>query len=58
MAKNMFAPVTPGEMLRGEFLVEYVLSQNQLAKAVGIHQIVLSRSSTTGDVLPLIPHSD
>src|SRR5271167_3291682 len=34
--KNMFAPVTPGEILREEFLVEYGLSQNQLAKAVGI----------------------
>src|ERR1700686_885287 len=36
MAKNAFAPVTPGEMLKEEFLVEYGLSQNQLAKAVGI----------------------
>lgn len=36
MAKNAFAPVTPGEMLKQEFLVEYGLSQNQLAKAVGI----------------------
>ena len=23
MAKNVFAPVTPGEMLKEEFLVEY-----------------------------------
>ena len=29
-------PVTPGEMLKEEFLVEYGLSQNQLAKAIGI----------------------
>ena len=36
MAKNVFSPVTPGEMLKEEFLVEYGLSQNQLAKAVGI----------------------
>ena len=31
-----FAPVTPGEMLKEEFLAEYSLSQNQLAKAIGI----------------------
>jgi len=30
------APVTPGEVLKEEFLVSYGLSQNQLAKAVGI----------------------
>ena len=34
--KNEFAPVTPGEMLKEEFLKEYRLSQNQLAKAIGI----------------------
>ncbi len=34
--KNEFAPVTPGEMLKEEFLAEYGLSQNQLAKAIGI----------------------
>src|SRR5438105_1988466 len=31
-----FAPVTPGEMLREEFLKEYGLSQNGLAAALGI----------------------
>jgi addiction module HigA family antidote len=36
MAKNEFAPVTPGEMLKEEFLLEYGLSQSRLAKAVGI----------------------
>ena len=36
MMKKDFAPVTPGEMLKEEFLVEYGLSQNQLAKAIGI----------------------
>jgi antitoxin HigA-1 len=36
MAKNAFAPLTPGEMLKEEFLVEYGLSQNQLAKAIGV----------------------
>src|SRR3974377_1832216 len=36
MAANEFAPVTPGEMIKHEFLAEYGLSQNQLAKALGI----------------------
>src|ERR1700758_571691 len=36
MTEDEFAPVTPGEMLKDEFLAEYGLSQNQLAKAVGI----------------------
>ncbi len=36
MAKNVFAPVTPGEMLREEFLVEYGLSRSELAKAIGV----------------------
>src|SRR5882672_341424 len=30
------SPITPGEMLKEEFLAEQGLSQNQLAKAVGI----------------------
>jgi addiction module HigA family antidote len=36
MTVDEFAPVTPGEMLKEEFLVGYGLSQNQLAKAIGI----------------------
>ena len=36
MTENEFAPVTPGEMLKEEFLREDGLSQNQLAKAIGI----------------------
>ena len=36
MAGTEFAPVTPGEMLKEEFLTEYGLSQSQLAKAIGI----------------------
>src|SRR5437867_12739083 len=36
MAAKEFAPVTPGEMLKEEFLAEYGLSQGQLAKAIGI----------------------
>jgi antitoxin HigA-1 len=31
-----FASVTPGEILKEEFLAGYGLSQNQLARAVGI----------------------
>jgi addiction module HigA family antidote len=31
-----FAPVTPGEILREEFLLGYGLSQNRLARAIGI----------------------
>jgi addiction module HigA family antidote len=36
MADDEFAPVTPGEMLREEFLEEYGLSQNRLAQAIGV----------------------
>ena len=36
MMKKDFAPVTLGKMLKEEFLVEYGLSHNQLAKAIGI----------------------
>lgn len=36
MTHDEFAPVTPGEMLKEEFLNEYALSQKQLANAVGI----------------------
>jgi addiction module HigA family antidote len=36
MAENVFGPITPGEMLKDEFLAEYGLSQSKLAKAIGI----------------------
>src|SRR5450755_5169957 len=54
MTKKEFAPVTPGEMLKEEFLAEYGLSQNQLAKAVGISpnriaEIVNNRRRITAD---------
>ncbi len=54
MRSNEFAPVTPGEMLREEFLTEYGLSQNQLAKAIGISpnriaEIVKNRRRITAD---------
>ena len=49
-----FAPVTPGEMLKEEFLREYGLSQNQLARAIGISpnriaEIVNNRRRITAD---------
>jgi addiction module HigA family antidote len=54
MAKHEFAAVTPGEMLKEEFLAEYGLSQNQLAKAIGISpnritDIVNNRRRITAD---------
>ena len=36
MDQDEFDPVAPGEMLKEEFLAEYGLSQNQLAKAIGV----------------------
>ena len=54
MATKEFAPVTPGEMLKEEFLTEYGLSQNQLARAIGISpnriaEIVNNRRRITAD---------
>ena len=52
--RNAFAPVTPGEMLKEEFLAEYGLSQNKLAQAIGISpnriaEIVNNRRRITAD---------
>ena len=54
MSDKEFEPVTPGEMLKEEFLGGYGLSQNQLAKAVGISpnriaEIVNNRRHITAD---------
>ena len=54
MTHTEFDPVTPGEMLKDEFLTEYRLSQNELAKAVGISpnriaEIVNGRRRITAD---------
>ena len=54
MAEVRFNPVTPGEMLKEEFLTEYRLSQNELARAVGISpnritEIVNGRRRITAD---------
>jgi addiction module HigA family antidote len=51
---NRFAPVTPGELLKEEFLAEYRLSQNHLAKAIEISAnriaaIVNNRRRITAD---------
>ena len=53
-SEDEFAPVTPGEMLKDEFLAEYRLSQSRLAKAVGISpnriaEIVNNRRRITAD---------
>ena len=54
MAANEFAAVTPGEMIKEEFLAEYGLSQNQLAKALGVSpnriaDIIANRRRITAD---------
>src|ERR1700729_903805 len=54
MLNKEFKPVTPGEMLKEEFLSEFGLSQNQLAKAIGIStnripKIVNNRRRITAD---------
>ena|SRR5438105_12126879 len=51
-----FAAVTPGEMLKEEFLAEYGLSQTQLAKTIGISpnriaEIVNNRRRITADTV-------
>ena len=55
MATNEFAPITPGEMLKEEFLAAYdLIRKNQLAKAIGISpnriaEIVNNRRRITAD---------
>lgn len=36
MTEDEFAPVTPGEMLKEEFLAEFGLTQGKLADAIGV----------------------
>jgi addiction module HigA family antidote len=48
VAHDELAPVTPGEMLKEEFLAEYGLSQNQLAKAIGISPNRIAEVVTAG----------
>ena len=52
--RDVFAPVTPGEIVREVFLKEYGLSQNRLAKTIGISsnriaEIVNNRRRITAD---------
>jgi antitoxin HigA-1 len=54
MKRTEFVAVTPGEMLKEEFMREYGLSQNRLAKAIGISpnritDIVNNRRRITAD---------
>src|SRR6266436_3204828 len=54
MTKGQYAPVTPGDMLKHEFLAEYGLSQNELAHAIGVSpnriaEIVNNRRRITAD---------
>jgi addiction module HigA family antidote len=54
MTKSLYAPVTPGDVLKYEFLAEYGLSQNGLAHAVGVSpnritEIVNNRRRITAD---------
>ena len=54
MAENESAPVTPGEMLKDEFLAACGLSQSRLAKAIDISpnriaEIVNNRRRITAD---------
>jgi antitoxin HigA-1 len=54
MTETEFVPVTPGEILKEEFLAQYGLSQNQLAKAIGtspnrIAEIISNRRRITAD---------
>ena len=54
MKRDEFAAVTPGEILKEEFLAEYGLSQSALAHAIGISpnriaEIVNNRRRITAD---------
>ena len=54
MKKQKFAPIHPGEILLEEFLKPRNLSQNRLAREVGvpprrINEIVLGKRSVTAD---------
>ena len=42
MAKQL-APITPGEILRDEFMAEYGLSQNRLALALHVPVSIINR---------------
>lgn len=55
MPDDEFAPVTPGEMLKEEFLTEYGLSEADLAQAIGVSanevtDILQNRRRVTADI--------
>ena len=54
MKTNKMAPIYPGEILREEFMAPHGLSQNTLARALGvpprrINEIVLEKRGLTAD---------
>jgi addiction module HigA family antidote len=54
MQRGEFEPVTPGDILKEEFLAEYHLSQGALARAVGVSpnritEIINNRRRITAD---------
>jgi addiction module HigA family antidote len=54
MKTNKLAPIHPGEILREEFMTPHGLSQNTLARALGvpprrINEIVLEKRGITAD---------
>ena len=54
MKTNKLAPIHPGEILREEFMAPHGLSQNALARALGvpprrINEIVLEKRGITAD---------
>ncbi len=54
MQSGEFAPITPGEILKEEFLAGYDLSQGALARAIGISpnritEIINNRRRITAD---------
>ena len=54
MKMNKLAPIHPGEILREEFMTPHGLSQNALARALGvpprrINEIVLEKRGITAD---------
>jgi antitoxin HigA-1 len=54
MQRAEFEPVTPGDILKEEFLAEYNLSQGALARAVGVSpnritEIINNRRRITAD---------
>ncbi len=51
-------PITPGEILRTEFLEPLEISQYRLAQATGLSQTRIGRSSAAGDVSPRKPACD